>query len=197
LMECMMHLFYVVSMSKAKAWNTLSAFELSQFSYWNLKFIWLKLMIIWRFFRMWAMLDGVDVEENMVRCMSNNYSAVDFWRTWHKSYNRWLVRYLYVPLGGQTSKIRNTLIVFTFVAIWHDIELRLLIWGWLITLFVLPEITLSAASKKYLQHKPYYRHLCGLGASLNILMMMIANLVGFCDGAMDAMRQLFQVKSTL
>lgn len=32
------------------------------------------------------------------------------------------------------------LAVFTFVAFWHDIQLRLLAWGWLITLFIVPEI---------------------------------------------------------
>lgn len=31
------------------------------------------------------------------------------------------------------------LLVFTFVALWHDLSLHLLAWGWLITLFVLPE----------------------------------------------------------
>jgi hypothetical protein len=30
--------------------------------------------IIWRFFRLWAALDGIDTIENMARCMSNNYS---------------------------------------------------------------------------------------------------------------------------
>lgn len=39
------------------------------------------------------MTDGVDTVENMVRCMSNNYSALEFWRDWHRSYNRWLIRF--------------------------------------------------------------------------------------------------------
>ena len=30
--------------------------------------------LIWRFFRLWALLDGVDTIENMARCMSNNYT---------------------------------------------------------------------------------------------------------------------------
>jgi D-alanyl-lipoteichoic acid acyltransferase DltB (MBOAT superfamily) len=56
---------------------------------------------------------------------------------------------LYIPLGGSKNRIVNTFIVFTFVAIWHDIELRLLIWGWLIALFILPEVVLSSLAKKY------------------------------------------------
>jgi D-alanyl-lipoteichoic acid acyltransferase DltB (MBOAT superfamily) len=72
--------------------------------------------------------------------MSNNYSALAFWRAWHRSFNRWTIRYIYIPLGGNKKPIVNTLVVFTFVAFWHDISLKLLVWGWLIVLFILPEV---------------------------------------------------------
>lgn len=50
-------------------------------------------------------------------------------------------RYLYVPLGGAKHAILATLTVFTFVALWHDLSLKLLTWGWVISLFVIPEMT--------------------------------------------------------
>jgi protein-cysteine N-palmitoyltransferase HHAT len=77
------------------------------------------------------MADGIETPENMLRCMSNNYSALAFWRAWHRSFNRWIIRYIYIPLGGSNKPIVNTLAVFTFVAFWHDISLKLLVWGWL------------------------------------------------------------------
>src|SRR5437763_12657985 len=86
------------------------------------------------------MTDTIETPENMLRCMSNNYSAMAFWRAWHRSFNRWIIRYIYIPLGGSKRPIINTLAVFTFVAIWHDISLKLLAWGWLVTLFILPEV---------------------------------------------------------
>jgi len=86
------------------------------------------------------MADGMETPENMLRCMSNNYSALAFWRAWHRSFNRWCIRYIYIPLGGQHRPIINTLAVFTFVAVWHDISLKLLVWGWLVVLFILPEV---------------------------------------------------------
>ena len=86
------------------------------------------------------MTDGIETPENMLRCMSNNYSAMAFWRAWHRSFNRWTIRYIYIPLGGSKRLIINTLAVFTFVAFWHDISLKLLAWGWLVTLFILPEV---------------------------------------------------------
>jgi len=189
-MEVILHFFYVVALSKAKAWEGDSAFELSMIGYFNLNIIWLKLLIPWRFFRFWALTDGIDPPENMLRCMSNNYSAMAFWRSWHRSFNQWVVRYIYIPLGGYKRPILNTLAVFTFVALWHDISLRLLAWGWLVTLFVVPE-TLAKylfPAKKW-DSWPYYRHLCAVGAVGNILMMMIANLVGFSVG-LDGMRDL-------
>lgn len=59
----------------------------------TLNVMWLKFLCLWRFARLWALLDGVECVENMQRCMNNNYSIVGFWKGWHASFNRWLVRY--------------------------------------------------------------------------------------------------------
>jgi D-alanyl-lipoteichoic acid acyltransferase DltB (MBOAT superfamily) len=48
--------------------------------------------------------------------------------------------YIYVPLGGAKNVVLATLLVFTFVALWHDLSFRLLTWGWLVSLFILPEL---------------------------------------------------------
>lgn len=64
----------------------------------------------------------------------------------------WIVRYVYVPLGGTRTAMYNIWIVFTFVAVWHDINLKLLAWGWLISLFILPEII---AGKVFSKEKVY------------------------------------------
>jgi D-alanyl-lipoteichoic acid acyltransferase DltB (MBOAT superfamily) len=95
-------------------------------------------------------------------------------------------------MGGsaQTGKfgigkaLLNYLVVFTFVALWHDISLNLLIWGWLIVLFMVPEVLagLLFPRRKWENHLTAYRWLCGAGGVLNLLMMMAANLVGFAVG---------------
>lgn len=199
-MELLLHYIYVVAISKSAShgsWEGNTPFQLSMIGFFNLHIIWLKLLIPWRLFRAWALVDNIDPPENMLRCMSDNYSALAFWRAWHRSFNRWIVRYIYIPLGGgrggKVGVILNMLAVFTFVALWHDISLRLLAWGWLVTLFVLPEIigrTLFPA-KNYVGREKLYRHICAAGAVLNILMMMIANLVGFAIG-IDGVRTLIQ-----
>ena len=92
---------------------------------------------------------------------------------------------------GKFLQIRNFLLVFTFVALWHDINLRLLIWGWLITLFVLPEVLANwiFPARRWSSHPTTYRILCGIGSVGNVLMMMIAHLVGFALG-LDGLRNL-------
>ncbi|CAG8439457.1 1794_t:CDS:2 [Ambispora gerdemannii] len=194
-MELMLHYVYVVAISQSRAWIGYTPAQLSMIGYFNLKLIWLKLLIIWRFFRFWAMADGIEVYENMTRCMSNNYSPQGFWRSWHRSFNLWNIRYIYIPLGGSKHQTINILIVFTFVALWHDISLRLLAWSWLIWLFILPEnFAQTIFSAKKWNESPYYRHICAAGGVFNILMMMFANLVGFSvglDGIKDLLTQIF------
>ena len=49
-------------------------------------------------------------------------------------------RYIYVPLGGKNNIFLNIVLIFSFVALWHDLTFRLLAWGWLVALFIVPEI---------------------------------------------------------
>lgn len=88
------------------------------------------------------------------------------------------------------------LAVFTFVALWHDINLRLLMWGWLVVLFILPEVlaTMAFPRSKWRDRPDAYRIICGVGAVFNILMMMAANVVGFAlgsDGLMGLLEGIF------
>lgn len=107
-------MMYVVAIKDTRAWHGLSPLQLSMVGFWNLVIVWMKvraesifrlwatrteacplskLLIPWRFFRLWALADGIDPPENMVRCMANNYSVLGFWRSWHRSYNLWVIRY--------------------------------------------------------------------------------------------------------
>lgn len=180
-MEVIIHFAYVVAVSKTKAWKGDSPFQISMIALFSLNIVWLKLLIPWRLFRLWALMDSIDPPENMIRCVYNNYSALAFWRAWHRSFNKWVVRYIYIPLGGSNNRILTSLAVFSFVAIWHDIQLRLLLWGWLVVLFLIPEMLATKYLIRY-SDKNWYRPLCAAGGVLNIWMMMIANLFGFCMG---------------
>lgn len=201
-MELVLHYDYVGAISKSSPdWSSYTPAQLSLLSFFNLHIIWLKLLLPWRLFRLWALADGVDPPENMLRCVSNNFSALSFWRGWHRSYYRWLIRYIYVPLGGSdfgsaaraARSVATYLMVFTFVALWHDIQLRLLIWGWLIVFFMVPEMAAGYLfpARRWAARPTAYRMLCCVGCVGNVLMMMAANLVGFAVG-LDGLQTILQ-----
>ncbi|KAK4252230.1 MBOAT, membrane-bound O-acyltransferase family-domain-containing protein [Corynascus novoguineensis] len=210
-MELVLHYDYVGAISKSRPdWSSYTPAQISLLSYFNLHIIWLKLLLPWRFFRLWSLADGVDPPENMLRCVSDNYSTLSFWRGWHRSYYRWLLRYIYIPLGGSSFRtgldaartVLTYLVVFTFVALWHDIKLNLLIWGWLIVVFFLPEIAAGVLfpKRKWENRPTAYRMLCCVGGVGNVLMMISANLVGFAvglDGLESIVRGIFRDYSGL
>ena len=131
LLELGAHRSHPFALGASGAYDRLSPANVGLLAYVTLNLMWLKFAVIWRFARLWALLDGVDTVENMSRCMNNNFSLAGFWRGWHVSFNRWLVRYVYVPLGGSrdVSPLRaaaNALLTFVFVGAWHDAEPKLL-----------------------------------------------------------------------
>ncbi|KAL1407523.1 glycerol transporter [Vanrija albida] len=196
-MESILHTMYVTAIKDTRAWQGASPADLSMIGFWNLVIVWLKLLIPWRFFRLWSLFDGIDPPENMIRCVANNYSTLGFWRSWHRSYNLWVVRYIYIPLGGSKNMILATLTVFTFVALWHDLSFKLLAWGWLISLFILPELIgrFLVPASKY-GGEWWYRHVAAAGGVVNVLLMMSANLVGFVLGVEDMWHLVYELIST-
>ncbi|KAH7881976.1 hypothetical protein F5I97DRAFT_1991121, partial [Phlebopus sp. FC_14] len=92
-------------------------------------------------------------------------------------------RYIYIPLEGTKNVVATTVLVFSFIALWYDLSFHLLVWGWLVSLFILSELIARyiLPQSKYGRHA-WYRHICTLGGVLNILMMISTNLVGFMIG---------------
>jgi hypothetical protein len=62
--------------------------------------------------------------------------------------------------------IINIWIIFAFVAIWHDRVTQLLIWGLLISLFILPEILLTIIGQKLHVIEIFYIFLYSFFSSL-------------------------------
>ena len=162
-----------------------SYFNYSFLAFNNLVFIFLKFSLIWKIARFWGWADGIYSEENMNRSIYNNYSFEGFWRQWHRSYNVWLIRYMYIPLGGKNKKLLNTFIIFSFVALWHDLKFNLLLWAWTIYICLIPEINYM-----------WFRYLRAWVCSVVIILMITANLIGFGIGnkeLVDALLNLLKV----
>ncbi len=150
-----------------------------------LKLIWLKFLVIWRFVRLWGMIDGLLPPENMTKCMSNNKSLEGFWKGWHCSFNKWLIRYMYIPLGGRNSRIWTIWVIFLFVALWHDIELKLLLWGLLNAFFYIVEMyakQLSESNTMKSLPSSLLHMVIVLSGSTYILVLVGVNLIGYSIG---------------
>ncbi|EMS68022.1 hypothetical protein TRIUR3_00876 [Triticum urartu] len=129
---------------------------------------------------------GVETPENMPRCINNCPDLESFWKSWHASFNRWLVRYVYIPLGGSRRKLISVWIVFTFVAVWHDLEWKLISWAWLTCLFFVPEIVIKSFSNNFQAKSTLgrfiHRELCVIAGAVTVSSLMVANLVGYVVG---------------
>jgi len=60
-------------------------------------------------------------------------SIVEFWRHWHISLYKWLVDYVFIPLGGSRGSTafvcRNIMLVMLISGIWHGAGLNFIVWG--------------------------------------------------------------------
>ncbi|XP_051229565.1 membrane-bound O-acyltransferase gup1 [Lolium perenne] len=186
LMEAMTHFFHYNAFVVSRLWRQLTPFEIFIISYGVLNFMWLKFFLIWRYFRFWSLVAGVETPENMPRCINNCHDLESFWKSWHASFNRWLVRYLYIPLGGSRRKLLSIWVVFTFVAVWHDLEWKLISWAWLTCLFFVPEILIKSLSNNFQAKSALgrfiHRELGAIGGAVTISCLMVANLVGYVVG---------------
>ncbi|KAJ1496293.1 membrane bound O-acyl transferase [Baffinella frigidus] len=143
------------------------------------------------------MLDGIEVPDNMKRCVVNNCTFAGFWRQWHASLNLWIVRYIYIPLGGRASQAWSVWVIFTFVGLWHDLLWRWLAWAWLNCIFFSLETAVvkwaSGPALATLHEKHSWEYLVALAGALNMLLLILANLAimhGF-QGSVDFLRRIF------
>lgn len=65
----------------------------------------------------------------------------EFWRRWHMTLYRFMMRYVYIPLGGsrrgKLRKAMNTMLVFIISGFWHGAQWTYFAWGTANGLFIL------------------------------------------------------------
>ncbi|XP_021282210.1 putative membrane-bound O-acyltransferase C24H6.01c isoform X3 [Herrania umbratica] len=186
LMELMTHLFYFNAFAVSGSWKMLSPMDIFIIGYGVINFMWLKFFLIWRYFRFWSLIAGIEAPENMPKCVNNCHNLESFWKSWHASFNKWIVRYMYIPLGGSRRKLLNIWVIFTFVAIWHDLEWKLLSWAWLTCLFFVPEMLVKSAANALQAEGALggfiFHELRAAAGAITITCLMVANLVGYVIG---------------
>ena len=144
--------------------------------------LWLKFVVMWRFFRLWAFADGVVVQENLTRFVYLNRNITGFWRHWHVSFNKWLISYIYIPLGGRSTRVWNVWLIFAFTALWHEVEPQILAWASLNAGLIFVEMALDSAWRKpAVMRLPAYarRHVRVWMAIGPAYLIILVNFVGW------------------
>ena len=79
-----------------------------------------------------ARLFGMKVPENFDWPYARTNIA-EFWKHWHISLYRWLVDYVFIPLGGSRCKpprvLVNLLLTMFLSGLWHGAGLNFIVWG--------------------------------------------------------------------
>lgn len=53
----------------------------------------------------------------------------EFWRRWNVTLSYWLRDYVYIRMGGREDYVRNILVVFALVGLWHGAGWNFVAWG--------------------------------------------------------------------
>lgn len=79
-----------------------------------------------------ARLFGICVPENFDWPYARRNIA-EFWSHWHISLYRWLVDYVFIPLGGSRARLprvcQNVLLTMLISGLWHGAAMNFLVWG--------------------------------------------------------------------
>lgn len=75
---------------------------------------------------------GFELPENFnMPYLSRNIS--EFWKRWHITLSQWLMKYIYIPLGGSRKgyrkTLRNLIITMTIGGLWHGASWNFVLWG--------------------------------------------------------------------
>ena len=161
-------------------------------TYYGLKLVYLKFYCIWRFFRLWSIFDHIEAPENQQACISRLTNTIDFWKNWHASYNKWLVKYIYIPNGGSKYKVKNTFIVFLFVIFTHDPNFKhinkYMIWGIMMAIAIGIETIIQNLFQNYIYNKIatwMIIYIKVLGGIFSIFMLLIANMIAYGAGSTE------------
>ncbi|XP_075720706.1 protein-cysteine N-palmitoyltransferase HHAT isoform X2 [Rhinoderma darwinii] len=189
LAELMIHTMYIHAMYSSYS-------ILKDVSYWTLGglalaqvlFFYVKYLVLYGFPALIVQLDGLKAPA-LPRCVSTMYSFTGIWRCFDVGLHRFLVRYVYIPMGGSHSGLGGMLLstasTFIFVSYWHGGHEYLWYWAALNWIGIIGEYGLKRLlSLPSLQDRidqslspKTYRRLHAALASVSTALLILTNLV--------------------
>ncbi|XP_072906848.1 protein-cysteine N-palmitoyltransferase HHAT isoform X1 [Hemitrygon akajei] len=192
LTESMLHFMYIHAIQHQET-------ILESASYWTLGglgfahtlFFYLKYLLLYGIPSIIMYLDGIEAPR-LPRCTSSLYSFTGTWREFDVGLHRWLVRYIYVPLGGSRHGLIRMMfssaLAFSFVCYWHGGHSFMINWATMNWVGVMMEnllkmiCFLSPAQEiigRFLSSR-MQRRAHGVLGSVATTLLILSNLVFLC-----------------
>ncbi|CAH1244249.1 HHAT [Branchiostoma lanceolatum] len=130
--EVFLHYFYIHAVcDRVGVLRKASVFTLYGLIYAHVQFFHVKYVVFYGLGSTLARLDGISAPPQP-RCVATVYQFADMWRSFDPGLYKWLVRYIYWPLGGSRSglprQIAASIATFVFVYYWHGASQNLFVW---------------------------------------------------------------------
>ncbi|XP_030642293.1 protein-cysteine N-palmitoyltransferase HHAT [Chanos chanos] len=141
--EAMIHFMYMHAIQSNETYlEILPPWALGGLALALVQFFYVKYLVLFGAPALVVRLDGLN-PPRMPRCVSVMHSFTGMWRHFDVGLYRWLIRYIYVPVGGSRHgvlrKVISTALAFGFVCFWHGCHDYLQCWAVLNWLGVLLE----------------------------------------------------------
>ena len=90
---------------------------------------------------------------------------------------------MYIPMGGRSTRMGNIWLIFLFVALWHDMEMKLIAWGLLNAFFYTLEVSGSYfMNSEFVQKNLSSNAITYIGlfsGATYIIILVMVNLLGY------------------
>ncbi|XP_064450199.1 protein-cysteine N-palmitoyltransferase HHAT isoform X4 [Mirounga angustirostris] len=123
LAELMVHLMYMHAIyGSASLLRAVSCWTLGGLALAHVLFFYLKYLVLFGVPALLMRLDGL-TPPPLPRCVSTMFSFTGMWRYFDVGLHDFLIRYVYIPVGGSQHGLLGTLfstaVTFAFVSFWH------------------------------------------------------------------------------
>lgn len=121
--EYMIHTMYMHSIQSNETYlEILPPWALGGLALALVQFFYIKYLVLFGLPSMLATMDQL-APPNLPRCVSIIHTFTGMWRHFDEGLYRWLIRYIYVPLGGSRHgplcKVLSSGLAFGFICLWH------------------------------------------------------------------------------
>nr|XP_006007432.1 PREDICTED: protein-cysteine N-palmitoyltransferase HHAT [Latimeria chalumnae] len=123
LAESMIHLMYIHAIpSSNTVLDAVESWALGGLALAQVLFFYVKYLVLFGIPNLVVRMDGIE-PPRLPRCVSTMYSFTGMWRHFDVGLHRWLIRYIYIPMGGSQhgslGMMLSTAMAFGFVYYWH------------------------------------------------------------------------------